>query len=162
MAKEQDEIGFFTSRGPFGFLSNFYSSRLVIDGLEYPTVEHYYQSQKGRFSTIKWWIRNAPSPFLAMRAGRSLRPGREFVDNWEDKRVQIMLKGLREKFRIPALRARLLETGDLPIHEESPTDRFWGSWGGKGEDMLGKLLMQVREELISDLPSLKSTDCGIE
>jgi len=55
-----------------------------------------------------------------------------------------MFKGLRAKFRSEALRRKLLSTGDAVIHEDNPADKFWGSGG---DDMLGKLLMQVRDEL---------------
>ena len=80
-----------------------------------------------------------------MEAGRSLRKNKELIDGWDDRKVEIMLKGLRAKFsQSKMLREALLETGNATIHENSPTDMFWGI---KGEDMLGKLLMKVREEL---------------
>jgi predicted NAD-dependent protein-ADP-ribosyltransferase YbiA (DUF1768 family) len=42
------------------------------------------------------------------------------------------------------LKEKLLATGDAILHEDSPTDVFWGK---KGEDWLGKLLMKVRDEI---------------
>lgn len=138
-------INFYTRNDEFGWMSNFHRQEQVVDGVTYPTNEHYYQSQKAQSSKVRAWIRKAPTPFLAMRAGRSLRPGREMRGDWENIKVDIMLKGLRAKFKGSlSLRAKLLATGDAIIHEDSPTDKFWGK---KGQDMLGKLLMQVREEL---------------
>ena len=54
----------------------------------------------------------------------------------------------RAKFiQHPDLREKLLSTGDAILHEDSPWDKYWGYAKGGGLDRLGKLLMQVREEL---------------
>ena len=47
------------------------------------------------------------------------------------------------------LKAILLATGDRELREHTPRDKFWGDGGkkGNGKNMLGKLLMSVREEL---------------
>ncbi len=56
-----------------------------------------------------------------------------------------MKNGLRAKFTQNSdLKEKLLATGNAVLHEDSPTDMIWGA---KGKDMLGKLLMQIREEL---------------
>jgi ribA/ribD-fused uncharacterized protein len=79
-----------------------------------------------------------------MMAGRNLRE-KELRPDWEEIKFDIMLKGLRAKFhQNHQLLEILLNTGDATIHENSPTDMIWGILG---EDKLGKLLMQVREEL---------------
>jgi ribA/ribD-fused uncharacterized protein len=114
----------------------------------YSTNEHYYQSQKAKERDVYIWISNAPNPYLAMIAGRALREGKELVDDWDSIKVDVMLKGLRAKFENPELREKLLATGDAVIHEDSPTDMFWGK---KGEDWLGRLLMQVRDEIKEEL-----------
>jgi len=144
---DETEINFYSKRGnEYGFLSNFWPSPMVIDGKEYPTNEHYYQSQKAVKPEQVEWIRNSPTAFLAMKAGRSLRMEKgELQIHWELMKLDVMLKGLREKFKQnPDLRARLLATGDAVLHEDSPTDMVWGK---KGRDALGILLMQVRREL---------------
>jgi len=128
----------------YGWLSNFERSPQVVDGIEYPTNEHYYQAQKANSEDFKKWIASAPNPFAAMKAGRALRP-EEFVENWGDKKYQVMLTGLRAKYsQNEKLKQKLLATGNISIHEDSPTDMIWGI---KGKDMLGKLIMQVRDEL---------------
>jgi len=143
---KRDEINFYSRRPRYGFLSNFHRCPQVVDGVEYPTNEHFYQSMKARDPKAQEWIASASSPFLAMKAGRSLR-GKEFVDDWDDVKLDVMLKGLRHKFKDPHLRNRLLATGDAVLHEDSPTDMFWGK---KGEDWLGRLLMQVRGEIMNE------------
>jgi hypothetical protein len=59
-----------------------------------------------------------------------------------------MMKAVRAKFQIPALKAKLLATGNVLIRVMSPQDNFWGvGRSGKGKNKLGKILMRVREEL---------------
>ena len=139
------EINFYFRKKDYGWLSNFERSKQIINLDSYPTNEHYYQSQKTNDLTIRYCISKAPTPFLAMMAGRALRKGKGLRDAWEFNKKYIMLKGLRAKFsQNEDLKQKLLDTGDAILHEDSPTDMFWGK---KGKDMLGKLLMQVRDEL---------------
>ena len=65
-----------------------------------------------------------------------------------------MLDGLRYKFAIPELRDKLLATGDQYLEEgNSWHDNYWGNCDcprckdTMGRNMLGQLLMQVREEI---------------
>lgn len=145
-----EEINFYTKSGEYGWLSNFHPQVQTIEGgLLYLTNEHYYQSQKAKDASVMFWIACAPSPFLAMKAGRSLRAKKEFRDDWtSDVRIKTMLIGLRAKFgpRNEKIRKLLLATGDAVIHEASPYDKFWGK---KGQDWLGILLMRVRDEIRS-------------
>ncbi len=141
------EINFYRNKGDNGYLSNFYAAPIMIGMAIYPTNEHYYQSRKATIDRHRDWIANAPTPYLAAVAGRALRPDRGEIDVkvWEERKVTAMLEAVRAKFtQNKDLKERLLETGDAILHEDSPTDAFWGK---KGEDMLGKLLMKVREEL---------------
>ncbi len=137
------EINFYSRKPLYGFLSNFHRCSQVVDGITYSTNEHYYQSKKAVHEDMEIWIASAPSPYMAMRAGRMLRPY-EFRADWDDVKLDVMLTGLRSKFADPHLRNRLLDTGDAILHEDSPTDMFWGK---KGKDHLGRLLMQVRDEI---------------
>lgn len=141
------EIDFYLRDEEYGWLSNFHRAKQVCHGIEYPTNEHFYQSRKAKDEAVAKWIASAPTPFLAMSAGRSLRKGKELRDDWnkEGIRVAIMHFGLIAKFeQNDDLKQKLLATGDATLHENSPTDRFWGK---KGKDMLGRLLMTVRKEI---------------
>lgn len=140
------DIRFYSRDDEYGWLSNFERSPQEIDGIVYPTNEHYYQAQKSKNKKLKEWIALAPIPFHAMKAGRALRKN-ELVKNWDTIKFDIMLKGLRAKFsQNVELKCRLVATGNLSLHEDSPTDMIWGI---KGKDILGKLLMQVRREMHS-------------
>ena len=145
--REEKHILFYSRGSDYGWLSNFERSEQWINGHLYNTNEHWYQSQKTNDSIIWSWIKNAPSPFLAMKAGRSLRK-KEMDKDWELLKVGVMLQGLRAKFnQNKRLREKLIATENAILHEDSPTDMFWGV---KGKDMLGKLLMKVRKELNED------------
>ncbi len=91
-------------------------------------------------------IAQAPSPSKAKRLGRgvSLRP------NWENIKLQVMKDIVRAKFtQNTDLRIMLVQgTGDAELIESNDWgDEFWGVCDGKGENHLGKILMEVREEL---------------
>ncbi len=152
--KEIKEINFYSRKKGFGWLSNFERCAQEVDGVIYITNEHYYQSQKAKNWMTKLWIINAPSPYLAMVAGRGLRH-EEIIENWENIKIETMLKGLRAKFQDEKLRKKLLDTENAILHEDSPTDFFWGKLG---KDMLGKLLMQVRDEIIEE----ENKDCQFD
>jgi predicted NAD-dependent protein-ADP-ribosyltransferase YbiA (DUF1768 family) len=44
---------------------------------------------------------DAPTPYLVMRAGRSLRKDKELRKDWDSIKNEIMLKGLYAKFQNP-------------------------------------------------------------
>ncbi len=125
----------------YEFLSNFHEDPFVLDGNEYATVEHYYQSKKFEGTEYEEKVRLAPTPKDAKRLARA----KKIREDWYEINKTVMLRALRAKFeQNPDLAKKLLETGDAQLHEESPKDMYWGV---KGQDRLGKLLMQVREEL---------------
>ncbi len=58
-----------------------------------------------------------------------------------------MLRALRLKFAAPSAKALLLSTASRPLVESSPFDYFWAcGQDGSGQNRLGHLLMQVRDE----------------
>ena len=144
-------IGFFIREDPYGFLSNFDRTPITIDGCIHSTVEHYYQSQKAKDEMIAHWISMAPNATIAMVFGRELEHNKYLEKymkpNWGRKKRRVMLKALRAKFKNPALKMQLLATGDAILFENNPEDFYWGIGDGSGASWLGKLLMQVRDEI---------------
>ncbi len=125
----------------YRYLSNFYRASFILDNKEYTTVEHYFQSKKYAGTDLEEKIRAAPTPKEAKKIAWQNDP----LSDWEEKKENVMLKALRAKFnQNPDLCIKLLKTGDSNLHEDSPSDLFWGV---KGKDRLGKLLMLVRDEL---------------
>lgn len=130
------------------FLSNFWPAVVVFEGVFYPSVEHGYQAAKTLDLPTRRSIAALASPGEAKRAGRTLtvRP------NWEEIKVDVMQGLLEQKFSIPELRAKLLNTGNAELIEGNAWgDRFWGVCGGTGRNVLGRLLMQIRLQIQSAL-----------
>jgi hypothetical protein len=140
-------IYFYSTKDEYGVFSNFSRHPFELDGLLWPTGEHYFQAQKFTHPAYREKIRTTPSPMIAARLGRSrkvpIRP------DWEAVKDEIMLRAVRAKFAAhPALKELLLSTGQAEIVEKTNKDHYWGCGAdGTGKNMLGKILMQVREEL---------------
>jgi len=133
-------------KGKYNFLSNFYPAKIVIDGLEYATTEHYFQSMKFLDPEIQKKIRNTPTPSLAKKLSKRYKKR----EDWYDISLEVMEKALRAKFSILKLRRMLLATEDMYLQEGNRwSDTFWGVDlnTGKGENHLGRLLMKIRAEL---------------
>ncbi len=130
--------------GEYFFLSNFSASPFRINYVLFPTMEHYFQANKADNQNDYLHIAYAHAPGEAKRLGRKiqLRP------DWEKIKDNVMLTGLRKKFEDPELRSLLLATGDEELVEGNYWgDTYWGVCNGVGQNKLGKLLMQVREEI---------------
>ena len=142
-----DTIKFYSVSDEHGYLSNFAGYSIRLNGKTWPTSEHYFQAQKFREADHQETIRQAGSPMIAARLGRSRKmPLRR---DWEAVKVAIMRKAVQAKFTQHAqLRELLLATGDAKIVEHTERDDYWGDGGdGSGKNMLGQILMQVRVEL---------------
>ena len=69
--------------------------------------------------------------------------------DWESAKVNVMREVVMAKFtQHPELRELLLSTGDAKLIEHTANDDYWGDGGdGRGKNMLGRILMDVREQL---------------
>ncbi len=142
-------IRFHFKTGEFGFLSNFAHYPITIDGMEWPTSEHYYQASKfindpAGMEAIRTVIRHH---YDAWRMGHS--PEHVHRQDLDEVKDDVMLRALRAKFAQNAVvRSALLATDEAILVEHSPKDNYWGDGGdGSGRNRLGQLLMQVRLEL---------------
>lgn len=139
-----DKIVGFNQKNGTGFLSNFHPSTISFEGNIYSTVEHAYQASKTLDFDSRQLIRKASSPNDAKRLGRSLI----LRGDWDDVKIEIMRSLITEKFKNPFLRHLLVLTGNLKlINENRWNDKFWGMVNGVGENWLGKILEEVRNEI---------------
>jgi ribA/ribD-fused uncharacterized protein len=125
--------------GTFRFLSNFWP---LTNGL---TTEHYYQAAKCAYPAEKVLIMQASSPGYAKRLGRTVK----LRSDWDTIKVDVMRTLLEVKFQKGCqLAEALLATGVAQIEEGNTWgDTFWGLCNGVGQNILGKLLMEVRNNL---------------
>lgn len=154
-------IRFYHSDQPWGALSNFSPHAVFLRGRIWPTVEHFYQGQKFAGTKQEEAIRMAETAMLAKRRAEALTRDHRRSD-WAEDKEQVMLAGLRAKFRQhPDLAALLLRTGERVLVEHTKNDSYWGDGGdGSGQNRLGELLMEVRADLRAQGPAPESGEVG--
>lgn len=134
------------------FLSNFWPATVMHGGIVFPTVENFYQAMKVDKTDM-----DTRRQFQSLSAAEAKKKGKQIAKrkDWtNDMALNVMLYGLRAKFAQGSeLAGKLLATGDQQLVETNYWhDTFWGKCtcakhAGNGENKLGILLMQVREEL---------------
>ena len=149
-------IKFYKVNDTYGIFSNFSPSAIVLTSEIWPTVEHFFQASKFLNFGTKDRIKAMESPMDAAKEGRN----RDNIlrDDWEQIKDTVMYKAVKAKFlQNHEMKSVLLNTGSLPIIEHTANDNYWADGGdGSGKNMLGLILMRVRDELnlISSEPDL--------
>ncbi|RAH97253.1 DUF1768 domain-containing protein [Acuticoccus sediminis] len=141
--------------------SQWWPAAFEVDGIRYPTAEHWMMAEKARLFGDEPAVRQihmAASPKQAKQIGRDVRGFDQAT--WDREKRRIVTEGGLAKFsQNPALGTFLLSTGDRVLVEASPVDRVWGiglaaddkraanplQW--RGENLLGFALMCVRDRL---------------
>lgn len=142
-----ETINFYSTKADYGCFSNFSRHPVFLKGKRWETSEHYFQAQKFVGTRHEEKVRNTLNPKEAANMGRDrklpLRP------DWESVKDDIMREAVRAKFtQNESCRETLLSTGDATLVEHTVNDSDWGDGGdGTGKNMLGKILMEIREEL---------------
>ena len=144
-----------------GYLSNWYLCKFNEGGNEFTSVEKYMMYKKaelmGDHTTAERILKN--------NVPKTLKEFGRGVQNWDQKKwnkhkYEIVLQGCRQKFiQNSDLAMKLLATDNAILAEAAHYDKVWGiglkaddpdaqdqaKW--KGENLLGKALMQIRDEL---------------
>lgn len=144
-----------------GFLSNWYLSPFIMSGIGFSSVEQYMMYQKAvcfNDLAIASKIMKTDDVAVIKSLGRAVSGYDDIV--WSGIRENIVYDGLLAKFtQNNNLREQLLETGDCVLAECAVKDLIWGiglsmkdpdrfdteKW--RGRNLLGHLLMKVREQL---------------
>lgn len=126
------------------FLSNFFPAEVSYEGAIYPSVENAFQAAKC-VDTSEREVFRVCSPAEAKRFGRRVR----LRPDWEQVKLDIMRRLVTDKFaRSDELHRRLLATEDAELVEGNAwNDTFWGVCRGRGQNHLGRILMEVRDDL---------------
>lgn len=144
-------------------LSQWYPAAFTVDGVTYPTAEHWMMAKKALLfgdEVAYQQILKTTKPGAAKAIGRTVK---EFDDDiWKKQGYALVVKGSFHKFsQHTLLKQFLLQTGNKVIVEASPTDFIWGiglsqetnearnplKW--RGANLLGFALMEARDQLIS-------------
>ncbi|CAA6659810.1 unnamed protein product [Spirodela intermedia] len=98
-------------------------------------------------------------PEEAARIGRSVQ--RKYPNlvhpKWDSLKIDVMYRALKRKFSMYThLNSLLLSTAGSVLVEASPHDLFWGGGrDGEGLNYLGRLLMQLRSEILEERANLQ-------
>lgn len=127
----------------YRWLSNFWPSKVTLDGVTYPSVENAYQAAK----TV---IKDERKFFVNCTSGQAKRRGKEITqrEDWPFIKIAVMRDLLIQKFRDPILKQKLIDTGDQRIREGNNwNDKFWGVClkTGVGSNHLGNLITEIRD-----------------
>lgn len=159
-------IGFHREYEENGCFCNWYPAEFDYAGRHYLHSEQFMMYQKVMMfgqTELGEEIMRTPDPEQCKILGR------EFFDGfdaalWKRTRFVVVKRGIRAKFsQNPSMLETLLATGNALLAECSPRDKDWGillstsdpevqditKW--KGENLLGQVLMEVREELREEL-----------
>ena len=148
------EIDWF--REEYEFLSNFYPSKVIFDGIIYYNSEAAYQAQKCLNPEERRDFANLSSD-EAKRLGQKV----ERRSDWDDVKFGIMEQVVYAKFtQNPTLTQDLLDTGDKVLKEGNYwKDIYWGVdlRTSEGENNLGKILMALRDDFRKNgIPEIES------
>ncbi|MDQ9009358.1 NADAR family protein [Acinetobacter gerneri] len=142
-------------------LSQWYPSAFNVDGIDYPTAEHYMMAQKAKLfqdHEIFQQIVSVKTPGEVKALGRKVKNYDEEI--WQAHRFNIVVEGNRAKFsQNSGLKQFLQSTQNRILVEASPVDNIWGiglaedhldatnpeSW--QGLNLLGFALMEARQQL---------------
>lgn len=144
--KKEDSKDIHGFQGKYRWLSNMWPIEFEVGGIKFMSVENAYQASKFVGSPI------LIEQFSKLPAIESKTKVKDFVwttENFGDKKVKFMKTFLKKKFENPCLRKKLINTGTVHIEGTNTWgDQFWGCCPeGVGENNLGKLLMEIREEI---------------
>lgn len=144
-----------------GFLSNWYKSSFILDGVKFSSEEQHMMYSKAvlfKDTEVAAKILQTEDPAAIKALGRMVKNYDDAI--WCARSYEIVKRGLYAKFsQNPRLRKKLLSTGNLLLAECAVNDRKWGigvsmndprnqipqCW--RGSNLLGQVLMDVRAML---------------
>ena len=138
-----DINGFFKE---YHWLSNFYPVDINILGIDFKNVEAAYQASKSTDIPTRESFSDL-SPVKAKRLGRNIK----LRQSWDEvTKVECMELCLRAKFMVPDFRDLLLNTGNSKLTEvNSWGDTYWGVYNNHGKNMLGRIIMNIRDSMMA-------------
>jgi ribA/ribD-fused uncharacterized protein len=158
-----DVVRFRKTAEEFGGLSNMAPGfPLVVLGHRIRTSEALYQACRfPHMPDVQKMILDEGSPMTAKMRSKPYR--KDSRPDWNEVRVKVMKWCLRVKLahNWRKFSELLLSTGDRAIVEDSRKDSYWGAMPQdddtlNGQNVLGRLLMDLRQKLREDPESLRS------
>ena len=155
---EEKYVFFWKTASPF---SNWHPSKFTLDGQVFENMEQYMMWSKAMLmvdteTAQKILLTSDPRTIKAL--GREVRNFNSYL--WDKVKYGVVYGGCYAKFtQNEKIKKVLMDTGDKVLVEASPFDKIWGiglhwedddvldesKW--KGQNLLGKALMEVRKQL---------------
>jgi ribA/ribD-fused uncharacterized protein len=132
---------------PYKEFDNRFPAKFTVNGVEWPSVEHYYQAMKfPELPEFQEQIRSAPTATAAAKLGKAKDPAKPIRADWKTAREAIMREAVTAKLdQNPAIMQLLVNTYPKPIVFADGADAFWGYGRTKmGQNKLGTLLVDIR------------------
>ena len=145
----------------YGWMGNMAPYPIKFDGKVWRTSEALFQSMRFDDDSVKEIIRGEKSPMGAKMKAKKNRDQMVVVP-MSELDVENMRKCVKMKFDAhPQLKRQLMNTKDAFIYEDignrnGERHKFWGAkkWSeseGDGNNMMGKILMDLREEYLKEI-----------
>ncbi|MCR9066815.1 MAG: NADAR family protein [Cytophagales bacterium] len=142
-------------KNEYWWLSNFSPCEIQFNGMLFSSVEHAYMSAKSDDLDWKKFCSDSNnSPGKVKRKSKNI----VLKDDWESTKIEVMRKLLKIKFSQNPYKQLLLNTENQVIQEGNRWgDTFWGVdlKTNVGDNNLGLLIMEIREELKEEKPKEK-------
>lgn len=132
-------------RGDFFFLSNMFPCKFEYGEVTFKSVEHAYQYHKTMSPEEQARVLKCNDPKDTKRISRTFK----FIRyDWHEVKAEIMYHLVKEKFlQNKDLSEALLMTKNFELIEGNWWgDVYWGVYEGRGKNILGKILMIIRDE----------------
>ncbi len=141
---------FLSRTDPDELLSSYSPYAFELEGLTWPTVEHYFQGMKFTNTDYREKIRKAATPNAARTLGK--KGSKWLREDWKKVREVVMTRAIYIRCKTyPNIAAALLDTGDKSLMENNNYDYFWGCGRDRrGQNAYGKVLMNVRKKLLEE------------
>lgn len=127
-------------RNEYYFLSNMYPCEITYNGLTYTCVEATFQAQKNITESDKFTNLDG---YAAKKLGRKIK----LRHDWDTIKLTIMKDLLSIKFSDKQLAEQLKQITEPIVENNTWNDTYWGVCNNVGENHLGKLLTEIKEEL---------------
>lgn len=131
--------------GEYRFLSNFWPCTVIYECLEFNCVEAAFVAAKTTDIEKRRHIQALKSPGECKKFGRKI----ELRENWDKIKIEIMNDLLKQKFaKGSQLGDMLVKTRDMHLIEGNTLgDTFCGVCYGVGQNVLGLMLMEIRNSI---------------
>ena len=138
------------------FLSNFYIADVEYEGIVYKSSEHAFQAAKTLNPEERIMVASAETPGQSKKAGHNVT----LRNDWDLVKASVMFEIVNKKFHShPVLATKLMETYPKELIEGNTwSDHFFGVCNGYGKNILGRILMIVREALMIEKRIGKEVD----